>query len=73
MIENKKEVKVYNITLECECGGKCIKNEPFIVWDNNNTKSDLSDDTFVYSYICDTCSTTYESGILYPYQSFEDA
>ena len=75
ILEQKKEVRTYNIYAKCDkpnCNGTFIENNPFIVWDNNGTKGDLSDDTFQYSYVCDTCSETVISDIKYPHQEFEE-
>ena len=71
VIVNKIEVKTYNKTISCSCGGNFIENNPFIIWDNKGTK-DLSDDTFEYSYICDSCSEEYLTNIKYPHQEFEE-
>ena len=71
--EVKAEVKTFNVYAKCDkndCNGQFIKNEPFIIWNNNGTKGDLSDDSFEYSYICDTCSDIVISKIQYPNQEF---
>jgi hypothetical protein len=72
VVINKIEVKTYNKTISCSCGGDFIKNDPFIIWDNKGTTKDLSDDTFEYSYICDSCSEEYITNIQYPHQEFEE-
>jgi len=72
MIENKIEVKVYNVEGICninDCNGILVENIPFIIWDNKNT-DDLSDDTFMYSYKCPVCNSIQTSNIKYPYQEF---
>jgi hypothetical protein len=71
--EQKKEVRTYNVYAKCDksnCAGTFIENNPFIIWDNNGTPGDLTDDTFNYSYICDTCSETVISHVKYPHQEF---
>jgi len=72
MMEKKKEVKAFNVYAECDCGGSYAQNEPFVVWNDNGTKGDLSDDTFDYSYICDSCEDIMISSILYPHQEFKE-
>jgi hypothetical protein len=70
IVERKKEVKTYNVYADCSCGGKYQRAEDFIVWNNNDTISDLSDDTFSYKYICDTCDDELITDIKYPFQEF---
>jgi len=73
IVQDKKEVRTYNIYAKCsDCGTEMIKNDPFIVWDNNGTPGDLSDDTFEYSYKCPDCNETILSKVQYPHQEFEE-
>ena len=72
MIEERKAVNVYNVYAKCDnnCDGTYIPHQDYIVWDDNGTKNDLSDDTFMYRYICDKCSNVIISDKKYPYQEF---
>jgi len=71
IVEDKKEVKVYNVYGMCsDCDVMLTENIPFIVWDNNGSIRDLSDDSFEYSYICPNCNKVINSIKKYPHQEF---
>ena len=70
IVERKAEVKTFNVYADCSCGGIFERAPDFIVWDNNNTVGDLSDDTFSYKYICIDCSEEIISDKKYPLQEF---
>jgi hypothetical protein len=69
MIEERREVIVYNVHAKCECGGLFTPASDFIQWDNKNSIS-LSDDEFKYKYLCNSCNEELIINKKYPYQEF---